>query len=260
VDFLEFILELLENHYNHDKAFIPDSFSKIPFNDELLGIFFRLLDKNEDILRLFCENKQLATRSFKILMYNFCKSCENSHHDCVFFIAMSILIQLTQQKTFNWHLNRELDFHFSFKIFPVVAGTYGDFLIQAVNTAIIFGSQQRRNMFAYNMMSIVFNASPFLKGLSEATGSSLMILMNFFINYTFLLSNQSHPYCLIKLMIIFDSFLEFQLEANPALILEMYKKKNLFNRVMNLTFKSDQIKQLMGKTFELYLKELSGEE
>lgn len=39
----------------------------------------------------------------------------------------------------------------------------------------------------------------------------------------------------------------------------MYKKKNLFNRVMNLNFKPDQIKQLMGKTFELYLNELRQE-
>jgi hypothetical protein len=39
----------------------------------------------------------------------------------------------------------------------------------------------------------------------------------------------------------------------------MYRKKNLFTRVTNLTFKPDQIKALMGKTFDLYQKELRGE-
>jgi hypothetical protein len=39
----------------------------------------------------------------------------------------------------------------------------------------------------------------------------------------------------------------------------MYRKKNLFTRVLNLTFKPDQIKALMGKTFDLYQKEIKGE-
>jgi hypothetical protein len=64
-------------------------------------------------------------------------------------------------------------------------------------------------MYVYNMLSIPFNVSPYLKDLSEATGSSLMLLFNFFINYTFLLQNSFHPYCLIKILLIFNTILEF---------------------------------------------------
>lgn len=95
---MEFLLELMENHYNVDKSFIPDSVDKILFNEELMAILYRLLDKNEMILKMVTENRELGMRTFKVVMYNFCRSCENSHTDNVFFLAMSILIQLTQIK------------------------------------------------------------------------------------------------------------------------------------------------------------------
>jgi hypothetical protein len=121
-------------------------------------------------------------------------------------------------------------------ITKIVSGTYGDMLVTSLATKILDSFDTNFNSYPFNLMGIIMNVSAYLKNLSKISSQKLLQLLMLFTNYSFLLQSSSNPYCLLKLMRVFDNIISFQNASNTTLILEMWKRQQHFARVTKLNF------------------------
>lgn len=61
----------------------------------------------------------------------------------------------------------------------------------------------------YLIMNILSKVSPFLKNLNEGSSNLLIILLDLFSTYDFLLQAKDHPYCLLKLVEVLENIIGF---------------------------------------------------
>ncbi|KRX10851.1 hypothetical protein PPERSA_12202 [Pseudocohnilembus persalinus] len=245
--FVKSILNLLENPVKFSQQLIYGSFGQIGFVEELLAIFYRYATRNQKVYEEILESKKDLVKMFKVIMFCFCSSLEHQSMNNPFFICLAIFIHFSESDNFKQMLKMDLDFSYpSLRYFPVVGGSYGDFLVSCISQNIINGHFNNKNHYAYNQMALMTNISNILQNLSELTSNKLMQLMQVFTDFDFLLQNVYHPLCLIKLMSFIDNVLALQANQNPYLIFELCKSSNIINRAYKINFQENTLRGFLG--------------
>ena len=173
-------------------------------------------------------------------------ACAGQVHICTF-----ILLHLSGDRSFGVSLNRLLDINLPLSGIPKlrVAGVQSgaasdssvgnfanlaDLLIIVFHKVIVDGLKSLSSL--YNcLLTIISNASPYLKTLSLVGSLKLVKLFEVFSSTRFLMSADNNHQFVFFLLDIFNNLVQYQYGGNSHLVYAMVRRKEKFDRLAGIT-------------------------
>ncbi|KAL4480983.1 hypothetical protein ABPG72_014451 [Tetrahymena utriculariae] len=239
-DFIaEKIFYLLEEPLRTENSLFVNSLIEINFSEESYGILQQILYFCPQLFENICSSEHKLYRLFKVSIHQFCKSLDEVKVNNTYYVSLCLLTILSSNQAFCRMLNRKKDFNMNLKNFPIIDGTLADLLISCLAQTMINNKFTGVLCHHYNLMCILKNISPFVKNISRVSCQKLNQLAILFTDMDFLAQTQYTPFCIVKLIQLYNYILSYNMSENYALVYEIFNRQEVFSRIPRINFREN---------------------
>ncbi|KAH6918882.1 high-temperature-induced dauer-formation protein-domain-containing protein [Coprinopsis sp. MPI-PUGE-AT-0042] len=225
------ITGILLEQMNSMNKLLPGARKPVPYIPETIMLFWKMIELNKKFRAYFLE----SSKCMDIVSYLLCYCIEikdkpQQHGLCR---AISYIIQtLSSEQAFG----RQLATQMKAAVPTTWSGvhTCGDFLLHAIHAVVSTTTGTLSTLYPALIISIS-NAAPYFKKLSVTASGRLTQLFTSFANPSFLLADEGHPRLLFFMLEAFNSVIQYHLNENPALILDILTSHKVFEDLGSLT-------------------------
>ncbi|KRW99227.1 hypothetical protein PPERSA_04589 [Pseudocohnilembus persalinus] len=146
----------------------------------ILNCMLNILDRPIQDSQSFFPDKNLKM-NYKIFENN--ATYNHLNLDNIYLLLVGVLVNLTQNQSISQISQQELEFSLNVDNLPIVAGNVGDLLVVSISSLILNAYEQNKQPYAFNLMSVLANISPFLQNLTELASDKLIQLLILFTSY-----------------------------------------------------------------------------
>ncbi len=215
-----------------DQSLLPGAYTAPSCTQELLVLFWKLLDDNEEFLAHVL-NQCDITGCVGPILYLMWNGRNNITKVGLIHLCTFILLLLSGERAFGVGLNRP----FAAKLpaeMPLFEGTYADMLIIVLHKLVVDGSVKLSTLYSC-FLTIICNASPYTKGLSLTSSVRLVNIFELFASPRFLFARPSNFAFAAQLLEVFNNMIQYQYESNAILVYSVVRRREVFERLASLS-------------------------
>lgn len=209
------IIRLINNPIVANRTYLPNSTKQISFNQEILLIFFSLLQENSTYLAYLSNHDSVLHIVNPILHIIYDGRKESSKLGVVHICAFILLI-LSGEREFGVLMNRDCNSKITTlpknnSIYAAVFN-YADYIIFIFHLLFVDSHSMLVDLHEC-MLTIIANMSPYVKTMSMTSCMNLLKLFEMVTKTNFLFSSQRNFKFSFFLLESFSNFIEYQYEG-----------------------------------------------
>jgi hypothetical protein len=218
----------LNNIVDSHNTYLPGSQRLIPFYEELLVGFWKVLTTNKNMRIYICKETDIANILVPLLFILQTQSKEPSKFPVVQMTAFTLLL-LSGHREFGVALNRPFDIKVPLDL-PSFTGTFADLLVISFCKTISNDKGLMKPLYDC-LLTIIANVSPYTKTLSMISSLKLVNLFEAFAAPKYLYTSEKSPQFVHLLLETFNNLVQYQYEGNPHIVYSIMRRANIFTEL-----------------------------
>jgi len=228
-------LRLLNNVPDGSLGILPGRSKPFEGYQELLVLFWKLLDVNKTFMAYILERTDVA-KVVRPLMHFMWNSRKVASKVGLVHISTFIVLLLSGERSFGVNLNSLIEENLALEKAPQLAHcTYGDLLVIVFHKLIIDGTKQFHALFNC-FFTILSNISPYITSFSKLASMYLVEMFEKVATPRYLFAAESHHQYVSLLLDVFNNAIQYQYAGNGELIYTLCVRNKAFKGLLALTF------------------------
>lgn len=241
---------LLNNHLFANTTYLPSSQKMIDFSEELLVLFWKILEENHEfrvgICRMGESNKVLIPILYYISTYSGDRAKFAYIQMCTF-----ILLLLSGEREFSVSLNRNVVERVPFELPLIRTPNYCDLLVIVLQRTIAGDRNTKHLRTLYDcMLTIICNVSPYIKSLDMLSSVKLVKLIEMFSIPRFLFATENNPQHVLLLLQTLSNIVQYQYQGNAHVVYAILRKAETFRKLARLQVQDTPSEEKPSSTSE----------
>ena len=235
---LDGLSQMLTNPLQVNNTYLPYSVKRVSFNEEVLMLFWKLLEFNSDFFIYVSQSQQQVLDITAALLYQSLALKSNTTQIGFLRLCIFVLQLLSGERSFAVSLNSQCLYvpPTTYEV-PNFKGTYADLMVLSFST-LIFTTKATLSSLYDCMLTILANISPYCKSLAPISANKLIYMFSAFSTPGFLLENETNHILIFYLLDIFNNILQYQFDGNAHMIYEILRCKETFQKLKELDFET----------------------
>jgi len=230
------VLRILQNPYEYENAFLPESIKRTILLEEVMLVFWRIIEHNKTyIQRLFYQKEFLSIVVH--LLYQAHENFAEASRSGIFYLVVLILSKLSADRFFSVQLKKKFLNDIGFTKIPIFIGTHIDLIFVVFLYGMIDSYLNYYFCYQNNLLAVLHNIAPFAKDLSPVTCSLLVQLIKVVSRPEILKMDKNNLLILRKTLNLLHKILCYQPETNPNLLYELIAQRNDLEYLRKLPLK-----------------------
>lgn len=214
------------------QTWLPDSHKRVHLHEELIALFWRLLEDNPAFLVHVLKTTDIVNIIDPILYYiNEARNDESQTG--LLHIGVYVLLFLSGERNFAVRLNKLYEPAAPIKVSAFV-GNYADLIILVLHN-LLTSSNMRLTLLYDCLLTVIANISAYIKSLSLVAANKLVHLFEVFSSPRFLFAKEQNHHLVFYLLETFNNLIQYQFNGNHHLVYVLIRKRNVFQRIAALT-------------------------
>eukprot|EP00158_Paraphelidium_tribonemae_P006495 Partr_v1_DN27846_c2_g1_i1_m22630 putative HID1 domain containing len=225
---------LLTNPLMASSTYLPYSAKTLGFTEEILMIFWKMLETNKRFLEYACQNPKISDVA-AALIFQAVEARNDPARVGLLRLSAFTLHLLSGERSFSVLLNGPCT-HYppaSLEI-PDFRGCTADLLVLGLYS-IMFTTKGKTQPLYDCFLTIIANISPYIKSFAVVVATKLVHMFCTFSMPRFLLANEWNHILLFYLLDTFNNILQYQFDGNPHLVYEVLRRKDRFHSLKDMT-------------------------
>eukprot|EP00802_Teleaulax_amphioxeia_P007698 Tamp_07705.p1 GENE.Tamp_07705~~Tamp_07705.p1 ORF type:complete len:632 (+),score=163.56 Tamp_07705:441-2336(+) len=222
---------LLNNPHQANNTVLPSSMKQISCFQELLILFWKLIDENKEFLSYILRAGDINELVVPMLYFMYEGRKDPSKigliHICTF-----ILLLLSGERNFCVNLNAAFNKKLPVDL-PVFNGNHADLLYIVINKLMTDGPNKLDTLYDC-FLTTMSNVSPYIKTFCMPAAAKATSLFEMFATKRRLVSNEHNPRYLVFTLEVFNNIIQYQYEGNPHFIYQILRRKKEFAELQEL--------------------------
>ena len=222
---------LLNNPHQANNTLLPSSVKQISSFQELLILFWKLIDENKEFLSYILRAGDINELVVPMLYFMYEGRKDPSKigliHICTF-----ILLLLSGERNFCVNLNAQ----FAKKLpvdLPPFTGNHADLLYVVIHKLVTDGPQKLDTLYDC-FLTTMSNVSPYIKTFCMPAAQRATSLFEMFAAKRRLFGNEQYPRYLVFCLEVFNNVIQYQYEGNPHFIYQILRRKKVFAELQEI--------------------------
>eukprot|EP00761_Pharyngomonas_kirbyi_P012125 gb/GECH01012152.1/.p1 GENE.gb/GECH01012152.1/~~gb/GECH01012152.1/.p1 ORF type:complete len:838 (+),score=169.44 gb/GECH01012152.1/:1-2514(+) len=225
---------LLNNHLFASTTYLPSSQKMIDFSEELLVLFWKILEQNQDFRVTVCRMGECNKILIPILYYITTFSGDKSKFAYVQMCTF-ILLLLSGEREFSVSLNRTVTEKIPFELPIIRDPNYCDLLVIVLQRTISGDRTTKHLRTLYDcMLTIICNVSPYIKSLGMLSSVKLVKMIEMFSSPKFLFATEHNPQHTLLLLQTLSNIIQYQYQGNAHTVYAILRKSDVFHKLAKL--------------------------
>jgi len=227
----EGLCRLLNNPHQANNTLLPSSMKQISCFQELLILFWKLIDENKEFLSFILRAGDINELVVPMLYFMYEGRKDPSKigliHICTF-----ILLLLSGERNFCVNLNA----NFTKKLpvdLPPFSGNHADLLYIVIHKLMTDGPNKLDTLYDC-FLTTMSNVSPYIKTFCMPAAQRATNLFEMFATKQRLFRNEHNPRYLVFTLEIFNNIIQYQYEGNPHFIYQILRRKKVFAELQEI--------------------------
>ena len=230
-------MRLLNNYHESVNTYMPNSMKQVEFHQELLLLFWKLIDGNPQFLSFCVGHVDIYEIVFPCLYFMWTGRGKPSMvglvHLCTF-----VLLLLSGDRSVGVAMNTPYNGNMPLADLPTFTGTCGDLLIIVFHKLIVSSQRQLSSLFNC-FLTIISNVSPYLQNICLPSSLKLLNLFELFSSHRYLMSQRDNHQYVFFLLDIFNNVIQYQFAGNCQLVYALIRRKKMFDRLKLMSIPVD---------------------
>jgi len=216
---------LLNNPHQANNTLLPSSMKQISCFQELLILFWKLIDENKDflgyILRVGDINEVVVP-----MLYFMYEGRKDPSKIGLIHICTFILLLLSGERNFCVNLNAAFAKRLPVDL-PPFTGNHADLLYIVIHKLMTDGPNKLDTLYDC-FLTTMSNVSPYIKTFCMPAAMRATNLFEMFATKKRLLASEHYPRYLVFTLEVFNNVIQYQYEGNPHFIYQILRRKKVF--------------------------------
>lgn len=221
----EFILtniaRLLYGFVNKKNSYLPSSVRTIEYHQELLILFWHLVDLNSEFLKFACESQQ-SLEILESLLHTISEDIEETGKMGLVQLAILLIFRLSSNREFSVKLVQKPPYSST--------GNYYDLLLNTLKLPLL---RPNYKPLYPTLLHISFNVSPFAKTMNRLGSQSLFSVFEQFSSESFLAAAPANYKLLQLLLDAVTNRFQYQWDGSLELAYIFLSKRQVFERLLS---------------------------
>jgi hypothetical protein len=226
------ISRILATISSAEQSLLPGAYSAPAVAQEVLVLLWKLLDESPEFVKYILDHCDVTTVVGPIL-YLMWMGRSNITKVGLIHLCTFTLLLLSGERSFGVALNRSYDEKLPADM-PLFEGSYADLLLIVMHKLVVDGSAKLSTLYSF-FLTIIGNASPYMKNLSLVGTMRLVNLFELFASPRFVFARPNNFSFVHQLLDTFNNLLQYQYESNAVLVYSVIRRKEVFERLSTLS-------------------------
>jgi len=230
-------IKLIHNPLYSDSTYLPNSTKRIQCYQELIYLFWRLIQKNKLFLQYITQQPRVIDMLYSIITYLHEGRKDIAQLGLVHLLVF-MLYFLSSHRDLVLQLNQPFNRKLAIDVPKFSGGTYVDYLFVVLFKIIRDSHKKLKYLWEY-CLTIIANVSPYVQGISKLTSSKLLSLFKVLTNPKFIFRKEkNYRYC-FYLIETFNNILQYQYISNLYLVYDLIHNQDLFYKLNDIKIEED---------------------
>ncbi|CAN6603905.1 hypothetical protein TRVA0_002S03356 [Trichomonascus vanleenenianus] len=226
------LAKLLTQPIQASSSYLPGSRREIEWVSELTMLLWDLVQCNKKF-RAYLISSDKALDFSVLLLYYIHEKRQDDNKKALVRLCAYFLLYLSADESYAKALLKKFEGQNALPSAIKVStfyGSYADYMIiQLVKT--IHTSGESLNFMVSTLLEIVYNISPYVKGVSYLAASNLVHLFSTLTSPSFYLANEQNNYLLNLILEIFNSMSRYNFQSNRHLLFALLRHEHVLTKL-----------------------------
>ena len=224
-------VRLFQNLAYSYSSYLPESQKKLPFENELSILLWKLIQTNPSFEAHSISTGDLAKVIMPLLLILH-QSVNSVTHQGLVMVINSVFMKLSSNRNFGVLLNQPVNYSIPFPV-PLFQGNHSDLLIVTFSKLIENGNKTAEP-FYQTWLLILANISPFVRKVSSVSANKILELLSIFSTKNWLLAAKQNHFLVFYLFEFINYQLQYHWEGASYLVLEILKSKRVIYKLWRM--------------------------